>query len=896
MNHSHSRIAAGLLLLTARNDPFFLLVESISDAALLLLDPAGRVINWNAGAEKLTGFTADVMVSKSIEALYSHEDVVSGKPASDLSEALEQGRVVKECRRLHAGGGLFCARCELVPLYDSDRHIGFAVMIRRSSEALGAVRPAESHSPLKVELLHAIVDSTTDAVFAKDRGGRYLLANRAVAGFVGHPVCDIIGRTDADLFDPHSARWIAERDQRVMDRGAVETGEECLIASGVSRTYLATKAPYRDATGAVVGIIGISRDITDRKRAEQELALFRALIDRTTDGIEVIDPTTGRFLDVNEEACLAHGYTREEYLALHLADIDPLVAVRPWAEVTDGLRRTGNQPFESRHMRKDGSTFPVEVRVNHVLADREYLVAVVRDITERERGAAALRRTQERLQSVISSSPAVLYTLATGGTGEREIAWISENVRGMFGFAPEDIVGTNWWGAHVHADDRHRASAELGSELYSAGHLTNEYRVRHQNSQYRWVRSEVRLVRDATGAPLEVVGSWSDVTERKHIEDQFRQAQKMDAIGRLAGGVAHDFNNLLTVINGYASFLLGGLSPEAPHHESLTEILEAGRLAAELTAQLLAFGRKTIIEPKTLDLNDLVNQSVKMLRRLIGEDVILATVLAPATGCVTVDPGQIEQVLMNLAVNARDAMPGGGRLTIETRSLLIRSGDCVYPDLLPGSYVQLAVTDTGAGMNESVKARIFEPFFTTKEQGKGTGLGLATVYGIVKTYGGHIGVYSELGVGTTFRLLFPSVSKHTADPVENELVPPPTGTETVLLVEDDARVRRITRLTLQKYGYSVLEAPCGADAIRLSEGHGGTIHLLITDVVMPGTGGRDVAAAIRTQRPETKVLFMSGYTDDAVVRHGIIEAKDAFLQKPFTPLPLACKVRAVLDS
>jgi PAS domain S-box-containing protein len=847
MNRCHDRLSASLRYRSFRTDPLFPPLESLPDVAAFALDPAGRTVRWTGRVGCSLRFPIGGLCGPN-----------TARPNARA-----------EPDRSRAGRG------------PADRHA------REGFDGAERGRTAE--------LLQAIVDSTTDAVFVKDRDGRYLLANPATARFVGRPAPDIIGRTDEELFDPESARWVMERDRQVMARGCAETEEEALTADGVTRTYLATKAPYRGADGTVVGLIGISRDITERKRAERELVLFRALIDRTTDWIEVIDPETAQFLDVNEEACRAHGYTRAEYLALHLSDIDPLVAARPWAETLEQLSRVGNQPFESRHMGKDGSTFPVEVRVNWVRTERDYMVAVVRDITDRKRNEAALRHTQERLRSVISSSPAVLYTLAAGADRAWHIAWVSDNVRGMLGFAPTEVIGPDWWGAHVHPEDRARAEADGRPELLSDRGAANEYRIRHRDGTYRWVRGEVRLVRDAAGAPVEAVGSWSDVTARKQIEDQFRHAQKMEAVGRLAGGVAHDFNNLLTVINGYAALLLGEMPPTDPRFEPLREIREAGKLAAGLTAQLLAFSRKTIIEPKVLDLNDVVSQSAKLLRRLIGEDVTLATVLAPNLDPVKVDPNQIEQALMNLAVNARDAMPRGGRLTIETRRRVVRAGDSGGPHVAPGRYVQLAVTDTGEGMTEEVRARIFEPFFSTKEVGKGTGLGLATVYGVVKTYGGHISVESELGRGTTFKLLFPAEAEPPRRPAPAEPLAAPRGTETVLLVEDDPRVREVTRVALQRSGYVVLEAECGVRAIQLSEEHPGPIHLLLADVVMPGLGGRAVATAVRARRPDVKVLFMSGYTDDAVVRNGIIEGTDAFLHKPFTPLPLALKVRAVLD-
>jgi two-component system, cell cycle sensor histidine kinase and response regulator CckA len=465
----------------------------------------------------------------------------------------------------------------------------------------------------------------------------------------------------------------------------------------------------------------------------------------------------------------------------------------------------------------------------------------------------------------------------------------------MFGYTPEELPGLTVADV-VFPEDRAAVLAQYGR----VGHgETTAYeadrRYRRKDGSVLWARVSVVAARDENGYPKSITAVVVDMTERKKLEEQFRQAQKMEAVGRLAGGVAHDFNNLLTVINGYGHLLLDQLPPGDPARELVREMTGAGERAAGLTAQLLAFSRKAIVEPKVLDLNEVVNQSASLLRRLIGEDISLATALAPNLEPVKADPTQVEQVILNLAVNAKDAMPKGGKLTIETRAVRLREEDAaLYPDLPQGRYIQLAVSDTGTGMTDEVKTRLFEPFFTTKEQGKGTGLGLAVVHGAVKQSGGRVDVYSELGIGTTFKILLPAVVGSNG-PLSRSAPVAPRGTETVFLVEDEAGVRKFARLALETQGYTVLEAACGQDALRVANGYAGPIHLLMTDVVMPRMGGREVAEALRARHPGLKVLFVSGYTDDAVVRHGIVDATDAFLQKPFAPLALARKVREVLD-
>jgi PAS domain S-box-containing protein len=395
-----------------------------------------------------------------------------------------------------------------------------------------------------------------------------------------------------------------------------------------------------------------------------------------------------------------------------------------------------------------------------------------------------------------------------------------------------------------------------------------------------------------------VLGIGIDISDRRHLEDQFRQAQKMEAIGQLAGGIAHDFNNLLTIITGYCQLILRSLDANDPLREKVQEILRAGERSASLTRQLLTFSRKQVLAPKIMNLNDVVYDTEKMLHRLIGEDIQLTTALHPQLGNVRADPGQIEQVLLNLAVNARDAMPQGGKLLVETRNVNL-DGGASWTRGRNGrqSYVMLSISDTGMGMTEEIRQRIFEPFFTTKETGKGTGLGMAVVHGIVEQSDGHIDVESAPGSGTSFKIYLPcSVGESQPKSIHEGFIRAPKGTETILLVEDEAIVRALSREVLQESGYKVLDAPDGGSALRLSEEYEGHIHLLVTDVVMPGMGGLALTERIVEFYPNIKVLYVSGYTDDAVVKYGVLHEEVNFLQKPFSPDSLAYKVRDVLDS
>ena len=440
----------------------------------------------------------------------------------------------------------------------------------------------------------------------------------------------------------------------------------------------------------------------------------------------------------------------------------------------------------------------------------------------------------------------------------------------------------------VHPDDQAATESLLRQLAHSGTVHRFENRFRCADGSYRWFAWE------AIPVPAEgtLYGFVRDVTEEKSLSEQFHQAQKMEAIGQLASGVAHDFNNLLTVINGFCQLLLLKTPETDPRRGQIAEVLGAGERAAELTAQLLAFSRKAIVEPRVLDINQVVESSTRMLRRLIGEDVQLVTDLS-AVPPVRFDPGQLDQVFMNLAVNARDAMPVGGRLTISTAEIQLASP--VPGDLPAGTYAEILVSDTGIGMSPEVRSRIFEPFFTTKGLGKGTGLGLATVYGILRQAGGAITVESEPGRGATFRILLPAERHAATDPKPAVDAAPPRGSETVLLVEDEDGVRDVAKAILELQGYTVIKAAGGAEALRLEAGFQGRIDLLVTDVVMPDLSGRVLAASLLARRPGIRVLYMSGYADDSVLRHGVETSKDHFIQKPFTPGALARRVREVLD-
>jgi len=507
-----------------------------------------------------------------------------------------------------------------------------------------------------------------------------------------------------------------------------------------------------------------------------------------------------------------------------------------------------------------------------------------------ERAERALRTANEQLAAVIQSSPLAIYTLGPAST---VLTW-NRAAEALYGWRAEEVIGRPLptIGQDVEDHGRLRDRVLRGEALRGV-----EVTRRRKDGTSVNVSLSVAPLHDALGRVTGMLSLAADVTEMRQLEGQYRQAQKMEAVGRLAGGIAHDFNNLLTAIIGTTALVLEDLELDARARLDIQEIEKAAKRAAGLTRQLLIFSRQQVLEPRALDLNALVGNLEKMLQRLIGEDVELVTKPAAGLGAVRADPGQLEQAIVNLVVNARDAMPQGGRLTIETAQVELDRGYVAgHVPTQPGRYVLLAISDTGVGMDAATKARLFEPFFTTKEPGRGTGLGLATVYGIVKQSGGYIWAYSELGHGTTFKMYLPRVAELAEASESTRGTPTPTGgSETVLVVEDQEEVRKLTKRVLEARGYAVLAAANGAEALEIVDRHATRIHLMITDVVMPGMNGREVAERACARRSDLKVLFVSGYTGEAVLQHRLLEPGVAFLQKPFTPDALARKTREVLD-
>ena len=634
----------------------------------------------------------------------------------------------------------------------------------------------------------------------------------------------------------------------------------------------------------------------DLARAEGERNLLAAIVENCEDAI--IGSVDGVVVSWNGAAEQLYGYAREEAIGQHLSLFLPAGRAGEQRDLLSRLQQGERfTHYETERRRKDGSTVPVLLTllpVRDAAGTVTGVSAVCRDISERQRADCALQESEERMRFALEASGVGIWE---ANVLTKVVYW-SETNEAMHGLAPGTFGRTlQAFADCIHPDDRERVLRTIEDAKRDRKATEYQYRTVCPESTERWITSTAQFFYDDAGVAIRGTGVTADITKRRLLEDQLRQAQKMEAVGQVAGGVAHDFNNMLTAILGNASLVLDALPADDPHRENIEEIRSAGQRAAALTQQLLAFSRKQILTPSVLHLGDIVNGIIPMLRRLIGETIDLRAV-ARNRGRVRADRLQMEQVLMNLAVNARDAMPDGGRLRLETADVVLDQAYArEFPYVTPGPYVMLAVSDTGDGMDAATRKLMFDPFFTTKATGKGTGLGLATVYGIAKQSGGHIHVYSELGRGTTFKVYLPRT-----DDVEavRHLTPddqrPLRGDGTVLLVEDEDVVRKFAHRVLESYGYTVHALADPRQAIEFANARPGEIDLIVTDVVLPEMNGRTMATLLRQRHPESKVLYMSGYADDAIVHHGVLEEGMCFLPKPFTAEALARSVREVLEA
>ena len=742
-----------------------------------------------------------------------------------------------------------------------------------------------------------LADSAPVMIWITDEHGNHTFVNRTYLHYFDVRLADLAGHGWKILVHPDDSESFSQQFFAASSAGRPFHAQTRVRRGDGEWRWIDSWAVPRSAeSGGLAGMVGCSVDITEQRRADERIRQLGAIVESSGDAI-LAKTLEGIITQWNKGAEKIYGYTEAEAIGRH---VSMLVPSGRQDEVPEILKRLASGEsithFETVRRRKDGQEIQVSLTISplHNWAGEVIGASGVdRDISEQKRVERELRETEERFKEFTENIAQVFWITEPDC---QSTLYVSPAYETVWGRPRESLYADpKSWKESIHPEDKGRVAEEIANRPVGAL-LDVTYRIIRPDGAIRWIRDRGFPVRNTQGQVIHIAGVAEDLTERRELEMQLQQAQKMDAIGQLAAGVAHDFNNLLTVISGHSELLAMDLSSESQWRESIAEIRRATELGSTAIRQLLAFSRQQILEPKVLDLNETVTDAEKMLRRLIGEDVRLATFLEPGISPVRADLGQLNQVILNLAVNARDAMPQGGSLTLETHEVDVNQEELkAHLGARPGRYVLLSVTDTGWGMAPDVQARIFEPFFTNKEEGRGTGLGLSVALGIIQQSGGYIEVESTPGVGTKFKIYLPAARGLSDGPAATTTAPSVGGTETVLLVEDEEPVRNITSRLLKTLGYRVLEAENGEEAFRIFGSAPEKIDLLMTDVVMPGLNGRELAEALLALNPDLKVLFQSGYTDDTVVRRGVLRAEVAFLKKPFTIRSLAEKVREALS-
>jgi two-component system cell cycle sensor histidine kinase/response regulator CckA len=871
------------------------ILDSVLDC-IVTMDAHGTVIEFNSAAARTFGYTK-------AEAI--------GRPLTDLiiPPRFRDRHTAGLAHYLATGEGPMLGKLIEIMAMRSDGvelPVELAITAIRSGSATlftGVLRDitARLQAEATRARLAAIVDFSDDAIFSIAMDDTILTWNSGAERLYGYTASEMIGRSRRLLVPAaHSTELVPIMERAALGKAgeAVETRRRRKDGSIVDVSLVIS--PMTDATGRITSVSTIARDITSRKLAEAAVRDERDRAQQYLDTAEIILlklDVQGRVLLVNRYACALLGWTADELRG------------RDWVETCvpagsrDAIRTDFLHPFggelsvsESPVLTRSGEVRLFEWRCRLLRDEDGHTIGSFSsgsDITARNVAAGALRQAEERMRFALEAAGVGIWDLDVP-TGA--LQW-SDILEAQYGLAPGTFSGTfEAFVSGIHPDDRAAMIEAMRVNQNTGGDFAMEHRTLWPDGKVRWLSATGRIGLGKHGEPMRGIGISQDVTARHMLEAQYQQAQKMEAVGRLAGGVAHDFNNLLTVILGFCELLLADLATDDPRKADIAEIQKAGGRAAGLTRQLLAFSRKEIIQPELLDLNAIVADIRVMLGRLIGEDVTVVLGLGAALAPMKADRGQVEQIVVNLAVNARDAMPRGGTLTIETANVEV---DAHHAQTLfavsPGPYVVLTVTDTGTGMTPEVQARLFEPFYTTKEPGKGTGLGLATVHGIASRGGGGVTVDSTVAKGSSFRVYFPR-----ADPADAAVAAPPAierghaGVQTVLVVEDAEGLRELTKRLLEPQGYHVLLAASADEARRLFDEHP-SIDLLLTDVVMPGASGPELVKQLVGLRPALKVIYMSGYTDEAIVHHGILDPGIAFVHKPFSSETLGRKIREVLD-
>ncbi len=865
------------------------LIQYIPDA-LFIADKDGCFREVNEAACRQLGYERDELLAMTVF------DIISPENTTKAGEWLH---------KMDAEKGFF----ESVHVAKDGTHIPVEISVQRimigdEPHMLGSARDISPRKSMERELRQSremyreLVENINDLIYTLNLEGCITYVSPVVRNVLGYEPSEILGKHYINLVDPRDHQRIRAAWDNII-AGNLRPREYRMITRSGDAIWVRTSSRPVLAGDRVIGVQGVLTDVTDRKNAEETLRDSELRLSHAEQvanlGSWEMDIATGKAVwsDQFYRICGFEPGAIEPSSKVGFTLIHPDDRERAAQAVTRAINEGGIYSIEKRIVRPDGTEVWVESRglvECNATGEPVRLVGSFLDITERKKAEEELKESEEKFRSILEHMADMVFLLDDNGM----VTYVSPSSEKLFGYMPEEMQGRHFRD-FVFTEDLEQSYAAFQHTLDSDTAIRLVLRMKRQDGTV--IYGELSGVRSRYGNKSATVGIVRDITERKALEHQLIQAQKMETVGRLAGGIAHDFNNILTVINTNAEISLMFMPENDPYYEAFAEIKKAGERAAALTHQILAFSRKQIIEPKVVNLNAILLEMDKMLRRLIGEDIELVTIPGDELMPVFFDPGQIAQILTNLVVNSRDAMPHGGKLTIATRNVAVDDNFCrVHPGINPGKYVLLMVADTGRGMDEETLSHVFEPFFTTKSLGNGTGLGLATCHGIVKQNNGGIFISSAPGQGTTVEVYLPAQQRAneniSASKSRTELY---GGSERILLVEDDPDIRKITGNFLSKAGYRVLTAANGEEGFGIARNSGEGIDLLITDMVMPLMSGRELAERVKAMNKDTKILFMSGYTNDLIQHHGVLEPHINFMQKPFSIKEFAKKVRDILD-
>ena len=887
------RAAAQVTDTTLRTgEDWFQVLGEVAPGFLWVTDPTGKILYANRTWEEYTGSTVDA-VNNSGWAQFHHPDEVSAV-AERWARAIELEQPFEMEMRYRRHDGVHRWMLARVSPYQGpngriEKWIGTSVDIDDIKKTEAALLRREQE-------LSDFFESAAVPLHWAGPDGIILKANQAELDLLGYSRDEYVGRS---ILEFHVDKDFAEEMLRRLGAGEVMHDHPARLRckDGSVRQVLIDSSAYFQ-NGQFVHTRCFTRDITKQHHAEEASARLAAIVASSTDAI-IGKTLQGVVTSWNTASERMFGYAEAEIVGQSIFALIP-------PELHDAerqlLRRIGQGEVvefaETERIRKDGQRLYIDITVSPIRDAQGRVIgasSIKRDVTGRREAAQALSRSQERLQLALKA--------ARMGTWQWDLetnalSW-DEGLHRLYGLEPGTVTQYEHFIGRVHPDDLPFVTAAIQQAVQAGGGLDYEFRIVLPDGSTRWLADQGLLVRDAAGTVIHMTGVCLDITERRQMEERLRQSQRMDAVGQLAGGIAHEANNMMSVVLGCADYVLQRTDLQPSVREDVDQIWRAAKRTAGITQQLLAFSRRQVLQPQVLDLNAAVRAMEPILSRTLGETGGVRMHLSPGVGPVRADPGQLEQVLINLTLNARDAMPGGGRLTIETTTVVLDHAYATAKSvatLRPGEYAALIVSDTGHGIDRAVLGQIFEPFFTTKSVGQGTGLGLSTVYGIVKQSGGFIWVYSEPGLGTTFKVYLPIVTASPDLLTPRASSPTARSTELILVAEDEAMVRGIMARTLRECGYVVLEAADGREALEIVESQGGRVNLIVADVVMPVLGGREMAARLAERWPDVPVLFTSGYTGLDVVSRGLLEEGREFLQKPLAPEALARKVREMVDA